>query len=47
MAVPWSVPIFRLVTEEHFITYCRHYFSGDELDALEHLIHTSGAVIER
>jgi hypothetical protein len=41
MAVPWPVPIFRLVTKECLITYGGHHFSGEMLDDLQHLVHLS------
>jgi hypothetical protein len=36
----------RLVTAERLMTYCRHHFSGEMLDDLQHFIHMSGALIE-
>jgi hypothetical protein len=47
MAVPWFVPIFRLITEARLIPDRRHHFGGEMLNDLQHLLHACGAVVER
>jgi hypothetical protein len=47
MAVPWFVPIFRLVTEARLISDRRHHFGGEMFNAPRHLLDSSGALVER